>query len=202
MDKEKLKWGKPCIHGHQHTDGTNLRAHHNCLTCIGLKENRPWASLPQDEMYELFLKPHRNRKHEDQSPEAIAKRKSEASARWNKKNKEHYTEIQTKYRKSEHGKAKAKEKRLAKYHSMPVDEKEKLLEGYRQYNKAKYANMTPEQVEAHKQKCRDYSKAKYDAMSPEERTAYNRKAREVMKARYKQSKMKDTNGSQDIHGSD
>jgi type IV secretory pathway VirB10-like protein len=173
-------WGKPCKHEHQNTDGTNLRYRGLCCVCEETKHGREWAKLPQDEMMAAMMTPKL-----DQSPEAKAKRRVEASMRWNAKNKEHFREIQLKYQRSDNAKAKAKagwKKRMA---AISEEEKQELYRTNLNYQRAMIAKMTPEEKKAHNRKMYAQQKAALSKKSPEEQAAFIAKRKQQMADRYR-----------------
>lgn len=109
-NKEQMSWGKPCRHGHVKEDGTNLRYHNICVLCEG---NPRYDGLTQDEILTLLTTSTKK------SPEEIAKLRSAASMRWNKKNKDKTYEYARKYFNKEERKAVVKQKRLEKLEANP-----------------------------------------------------------------------------------
>lgn len=189
---ESFTWGKACRKGHQKEDGTNLRYGPACVKCFCERDNKG-DGLSQDELLIYLTSP----KPPKRTPEEVAKMRSEASSRWNAKNKDKCKEYRQKY----YGTDEYKDRRNAWYASLSHEEKKVLMERNKVYYERKKAEREAnkptaeerkqylyEKTEEQKIKRREKSREAYAKLTPEEKKEIARKNAARAKAHTERNK--------------
>ena len=189
---DQLYYGRACKNGHSSNGEWNLRFKKGggCCKC------RPGLSdLTDSKIAERFNlrgpKITKATKGKGDLTEERKKRRSEASMRWTRKNKDKHSEYQKKYQSKPEVKAKGRAANLAKYHALPIEEKQRL-------NKERYVRRkngdvtvrherTPEEQELFMEMKRLQRNARererYNNRSPEEKKAIQEKHKFYMDAK-------------------
>lgn len=161
-----------------------------------------FSSLTDLEVEQYYLEtkqrsPNRESKHDDQSEEAKKKRRSEASMRWNAKNKERTKEYQKVYLSKPEVAEKIKKENLKRYYNLSEEKLEARRESNRKWiERQKELKFTdPEAYEAKAKLRKEKQKARYDALTPEEKVALSERQRNYGKAYRERQKDKDGSNS-------